>query len=375
MPVKYRDALRAIDPYKPARSLESVKRELGLTEIIKLAGNENNHGVSPEAARAFAELRPSLTRYPDMNCTILREALTARLGVNGDELIFGNGSFELISLIAQTFLEPGDETVIPWPSFGWYKLASIAVGAVPVTVPLTSHTIDLDAVLSAVTDRTRVVWLCNPNNPTGTYFTLSQLRAFLDRLPGGTLAALDEAYIDFAHADDFPDGASLFREYDNVISLRTFSKVYGLASLRIGYAIAGTPVIDAINRARQPINVNAAAQAAAAGALSDDAYYARVVAANARGRELYYETLTRWSVPYIPTQGNFIMLDTGRDSAAAVLEFLKRGVMIRGGTEFGMPTWLRITIGSDAENRKVLDILRELLGLAWLGGIIQNEEY
>ncbi|MDR2357896.1 MAG: histidinol-phosphate transaminase [Oscillospiraceae bacterium] len=361
MSVKFRDALRAINPYKPARSLEAVKREFGLTEVVKLAGNENNHGVSPKASLAFCELQTELTRYPDMYCTLLRDALAARLGVGEDELVFGNGSFELISLIAQTFLEPGGETVIPSPSFGWYKLASIAAGAAPVVVPLVSHAVDLGAVLSAVTDRTRVVWLCNPNNPTGTYFTRTQLREFLDRLPGDVLVALDEAYIDFAYADDFPDGAKLFREYDNVVSLRTFSKVYGLASLRIGYAVANTAITDAINRARQPINVNAAAQAAAAAALSDAEYYSQVTAANARGRELYCETLPQWGVPYIPTQCNFIMLDTGRDSAAMELEFLKRGVLIRGGYEFGMPTWLRVTIGTDDENRKVLAILRELL--------------
>lgn len=361
MAVEYKKALEKIKPYKPARTLESVKRQYGLTEVIKLAGNENNHGVSPLVTEALIKFHTELTRYPDMYCTVLRESLAAHLGVQENELLFGNGSFELISLVTQTFLEPGDETVIPVPSFGWYILATISAGGVPVTVPLKKHTIDLDAVLGAVSERTRVVWLCNPNNPTGTYFTKKQLQAFLAKLPDNILVVLDEAYIDFVYGEDFPDGLGLFREYGNVISLRTFSKVYGLASLRIGYAIANSALIEAISRAKQPINVNAAAQTAAAAALSDENHYRYVVDENARGRALYYKTLEELGLAYLPTQCNFIMLDTGRDSVQLEQAFLERGILLRNGAEFGLPTWLRITIGTQRDNETVLGILRELL--------------
>ncbi|MDR2665687.1 MAG: histidinol-phosphate transaminase [Oscillospiraceae bacterium] len=363
MAVEYRQALRGVTPYKPARSLESVRREYGLEEIIKLAGNENSHGASPLVARALAEFNSELTRYPDMHCTALRSALAEKLGLGHEQLVFGNGSFELISLVAQTFLAPGDEAIIPAPSFGWYTVAITQAGGVPVHVALDDHCVDLGAVLAAVTDRTRAVCLVNPNNPTGTYFTRARLDAFLGALREDILVILDEAYIDFVYGEDFPDGLDVIRSHGNAVALRTFSKVYGLASLRIGYAAAQPGIIDAISRAKQPLNVNGAAQAAAVAALRDSGHYDHVVGENARGRQLYYRSLGEWGIPYIPTQGNFIMFDTGRDSAQLELEYLKRGVLIRRGAEFGMPTWLRVTIGTERENLKVLSILRELLNL------------
>ncbi|MDR1217482.1 MAG: histidinol-phosphate transaminase [Oscillospiraceae bacterium] len=363
MAVEYRQALRGVAPYKPARSLESVRREYGLTEIIKLAGNENSHGASPLVLEALANFNAELARYPDMHCTALREQLAEKLGVEQEQLVFGNGSFELISLIAQTFFNPGDEAVIPVPSFGWYTTAVTQAGGKPVLVALDNHTVDLNAALAAVTDRTRAVCLVNPNNPTGTYFTRAQLDTFLGALREDILVVLDEAYIDFVYGEDFPDGLDVIREHGNAVTLRTFSKVYGLASLRIGYAAAQHSIIDAISRAKQPLNVNGAAQAAAAAALRDRGHYDHVVSANAAGRELYYSTLGAWNIPYIPTQCNFIMFDTGRDSAEMELQYLKRGVLVRAGAEFGMPTWLRVTIGTERENRKVLSILRELLKL------------
>jgi histidinol-phosphate aminotransferase len=363
MAVRQRKVLDEIVSYKPAKSLESVRRELGLSEIIKLAGNENNHGCSPYVTKALTEFFGELTLYPDMYGTQLREELAARLGVKENELVFGNGSFELLSLVAQAFLEEGREAVIPAPSFGWYRNATVTSGATPVTVPLgDDYAVDLNKVFEKVNDRTAVVWLCNPNNPTGAYFTAKQLANFLRVLPSSVLVVLDEAYIDFVYGEDPPRATELIYEYPNVISLRTFSKVYGLASLRIGYGIADASVIDSLERVRLPINTNAAAQTAALAALRDDEHYRYVVEANAAGRELYYKTLEKWDVAYIPTQCNFIMLDTGRDSAETVNEYLKNGIMLRGGAEFGMPTWLRITIGTERENKKVLDILGKILG-------------
>jgi len=365
MAVAHRKVLDGIPSYQPAKTLESVRRELGLTEIIKLSGNENNHGCSPDAAKAIGDLQSALTltRYPDTYGTLLREELASRLGVKEREIVFGNGSFELITIIAQAFLEPGLEAVIPKPSFGWYANATTTAGAAPVFAPLSeNHAVDLDAILERVNERTGVVWLCNPNNPTGAYFTAAELESFLRKLPSRILVVLDEAYIDFVYGENPPVAADLIHRYQNVISLRTFSKVYGLASLRIGYALADESIVDVLERVKLPINTNAAAQAAALAALKDDQFYRYVISANAAGRELYYETLKRWGVAYIPTQTNFIMLDTGLDSTQIVQEYLKEGAMIRAGAEFGLPTWLRITIGTERENKKVLEILGRLLG-------------
>ncbi|MDR1642090.1 MAG: histidinol-phosphate transaminase [Clostridiales bacterium] len=364
MAVPYREALKEIAPFAPARSLESARREFNISKFIKLSGNENNHGVSEKAIAALRNFEPELARYPDPYCTILRERLAERLNVEKEQLLFGNGSFELISLTALTYLNPGDEAVIPSPSFGWYKTSVTQAGGVPVTVPLKSHRIDLDALLEAVTPKTRLVCLVNPNNPTGTYFTRSEFEPFLEKLPSDKLVVLDEAYVDFVDGDDFPDGIDFARYHDNVVSLRTFSKVYSLASARIGYAYGHPSIIDALSREKLPINVNGAAQAAAVGALSDQEHYDYVVSANAAGRKLYYETLGRWKIECIPTHCNFIMFNTLRDSAEIELEYLKRGVLVRKGTEFGMPTWLRVTIGTEEENKKALAILGEILGLS-----------
>jgi histidinol-phosphate aminotransferase len=361
MAVPYRAALQSIETYKPARSLESVRRELGISEFIKLSGNENNHGHSPRVDEALGRFLPEISRYPDSNCSKLRDALSEKLGIKGGQLLFANGSFELISIAAQTYLGQNDEAIIPSPSFGWYTRAATAAGATPVHVPLKEHTVDLDAVLAAATDKTRVVFLCNPNNPTGTRVTKTKLSAFLEKLPSDVLVAIDEAYIDFTCGEDSPDGLDIIKEYDNVATFRTFSKAYGLASLRIGYAAAQPAVIEAMSKAKLPINVNAAAQSAALAALSDDGFYSRVIEENDKGRRQYYEALDELGAPYIPTQCNFIMFDTGVDSAEAVQEYLKRGILVRGGAEFGFPTWLRVTIGKQEENEKALEVLREII--------------
>jgi histidinol-phosphate aminotransferase len=360
MAVGYRKALDTINPYKPARSLESVKREFGLTEIIKLSGNENNHGFSPQVSRAILDAQIEITRYPDTHNTKLRETLSGNLGVKEDELIFGNGSFELISLVAQAFLEEGTESLIPMPSFGWYVTATKSANAIPVIVPLTNNGISLDSVYEHISNKTRVVWLCNPNNPTGTVFSGQELETFLQKTGPDILVALDEAYIDFA-LGNMPNAADLIHRYPNVVSMRTFSKVYGLASLRLGYAFADTAVIDKLGRIRQPINTNMVAQVAALASLKDTDFYNYVISENERGRQLYYSTLRRLGLNYIPTNCNFIMLDTGLDSTELEHAFLKRGILLRAGKEFGMPTWLRITIGTEQENRKVLEILEELI--------------
>jgi histidinol-phosphate aminotransferase len=352
-------ALDAIKPFKAARSLESVRREFGLTEIIKLAGNENMHGASPAALAALSRIAAEkiVPFYPDTGLARLTDALAGKLGVRQNEILFGNGLFEVLSFAALSALEAGAEAIIPDPSFGWYAISTIAVNAAPVFVPLREHRVDLDAVLRAVTPKTRLVWLCNPNNPTGAYFTGAELEAFLRRLPSSVLVTLDEAYIDFA-PDDAPRSPGLIRRFPNVLSLRTFSKTYGLAGLRIGYALGNAALIEKISRVRAPVNVNALAQEAALAALGDDEFYNYVLAENTRGKELYYAELSCIGFNYIPTAGNFIMIDTRLPAGDVEHEFIKHGIMIRSGVEFGMDTWIRVTIGTEAQNKKVLQILK-----------------
>ena len=358
-PAAYKTVLDGIAPFKPARSLESAKREFGFTTILKLAGNENLHGTSPRVIEALERSYGELAYYPDTGAARLRDALAHKLNLAPDELLFGNGSFELISIAALAALEDGAEALIPQPSFGWYGIASQAENAVPVFVPLKDHRLDLDGTLERLTGRTRLIWLCNPNNPTGTYVTAAELDAFLAQVPPEVLIILDEAYIDFA-PPDAPDALSLIHRCRNLLSFRTFSKAYGLASLRLGYAFGDAALIQTLSRVRSPVNVNALAQTAALAALEDDAFYRHVLAENERGRTLYYAELARLGLRYLPTACNFIMFDTGRDAAQAELAFLKQGILVRNGAEFGMPTWLRVTIGTEEHNRRVIALLESL---------------
>jgi histidinol-phosphate aminotransferase len=347
-------------PYKAARSTESVKREFGVQEVVKLAANENCHGFSPKVTEAILAAQNGITFYPDTEVTPLRDALVRKLGVGPNELVFGNGSFELLTFAATAFLDAGTEAIIPKPSFGWYYVMTTVANAVPVIVPLKNHAVDLDAILGKITARTRLVWLCNPNNPTGTYVSGAALDAFIEEVPENVLILLDEAYIDFA-PEDAPRSIELIHRHKNIITLRTFSKVYGLASLRIGYAAGDAYLMEKLSRVRAPVNVNALAQTAARAALEDTGFYDYVVRKNREGRQLYYTALERLKVEYIPSACNFIMLNTMRDGSEVEREYIKRGILVRNGKEFDMPLWIRVTIGTEAQNRRVLEILEELI--------------
>ncbi len=359
--VQPRETLSQIDGYVAAKTIESVKRELGLERIIKLAGNENTNGYSPYVKEVLKKSLEDISYYPDMNCTVLREKLSELHRIQGEELIFGNGSFELISMIAQTFLNEKDEAIMMEPSFGWYKNVTLQMGARIVSIPLHNYRVNLERVKEAITERTKVIWLCNPNNPTGTIVTEAEIRDFLKELPSNILLVLDEAYIDYVIEAGYPDSIRLFQEYENVILLRTFSKAYGLAALRIGYGIANKQIINSLNKVRIPINTNALAQLAASASLEDWEFRAFVIENNKKGLELYYQTLSELGLEYVPSNCNFILFDTGRDSEELAREYLKRGIIIRAGKEFGLPTWVRISIGTEEENQLVLTILKELL--------------
>lgn len=361
MALSGRPALEQIKTYAPARSLESIQREYGFEKIIKLAGNENNLGYSPLAKKALADSLEGLSYYPDPFATKLREKLSERLKINGAQLIFGNGSFELISLIAYTFLNAGEEAIMAEPSFGWYRTATQTAGGKIVSIPLKEHITDLNAIKNSITGRTRIIWICNPNNPTGTQINRKNFDDFIEGIREDIVIVVDEAYRDFSEDEDIADIIGYLDKHKNLISLRTFSKLYGLASLRIGYGIASAELISFMIKAQTPISVNALAQVAALASLEDTEFEKLVLENNRRSKNLYYKTLDELGLNYIKSNGNFIMFDLGSDSDFYVFEYLKKGILIRGGKELGMPTWVRVSIGKYEENELVLELLKEFL--------------
>lgn len=360
MALQARKILDQFPSYKMARSLESIQREYGFEKIIKLAGNENSLGYSPLAKKAIENSLEGLSYYPDMFCTKLREKLAQKLNVDGNQLIFGAGSFSLISLVAETFIYPGEEAIMAEPSFGWYKMATLTADGKIISVPLKDYTVDLDAITEKITERTKIIWLCNPNNPTATQIAKRRFEQFLAEVRDGIIIVLDEAYIDFSDTSDTFSGLSYIGDHKNVIALRTFSKLYGLASFRVGYGIASPELISYMEKAQVPAGLSQLSQIAALASLDDEEFKARVLDNAKRSKELYYQTLDGLSLAYIKSNTNFIMFDTGSDSDYYVFELLKRGILVRGGKEFGMPTWLRVTIGTYEENQLVLDLIKEL---------------
>lgn len=358
MGLRPRKVIDELPVYVPAKSIDSAKSEYGFDKVIKLAGNENTLGFSPLAREALKEIT---SYYPDGGAQNLREKTAKKFGVKAQNVIFGNGSFELLTLIGLTFLEQGDESIIAKPSFGWYKNVTLIMGGKIVEVPLEDYKVNLDAIYNAVTDRTKIIWLCNPNNPTGTIFTHGQLTGFLDKIRDDIVVVLDEAYVDFVNEPGYPDSISLLGKYNNIIILRTFSKLEGLANLRIGYGFASEEFIGYLNKVRMPINTNGAAQLAAFAALDDDDFKKKTLSNARSGLKQYYDVFEKWGLTYVKSNTNFILFDAKIDSGYIVQEFLKKGILIRGGTEFGYPTHLRISIGTPEENEKVIELLAQLL--------------
>lgn len=364
MSVNEKRILAEIKEYAPAKSRESIKRQYGIEHLVKLAGNENRLGCSPKAVEAvinYISDQEQVSLYPDGNVTVLRELVAKKHHVKPDEIIFGNGSFELIEIIARTYLEEGDEAIYSVPSFNWYENVTRQAGAVPVKVQTDNFQTDVEAIIGAITEKTRIIWLCNPNNPTGTLIESEVLLHFLKEVPKDILIVLDEAYIDFLEDEAYADSGKLIYEYDNIIALRTFSKLYGLAGFRIGYGYADKGIITSLLKSKTPINVSALAQAAAAASIQDEEFRKKVIANNTHGLNCFYETLEELGLEYVKSSTNFIMFHVGIDFKEVEEEFLKSGILIRGGAEFGYPMWVRVTIGTQEDTKKVLNILRELV--------------
>ena len=352
----------AIAPYQPGKPISELARELGLDPdaIIKLASNENPLGVSPSAMRAMQQALADVARYPDGNGFELKQALSRRYGVDMSEIVLGNGSNDVLDLAARAFLAPGLEAIYSQHAFAVYPLATQAVGARCIEVPARDFAHDLGAMLNAVSPGTRLVFLANPNNPTGTLIRSADLLAFLLAVPSSVVVVLDEAYNEYLPVELKADSIGWLKRFPNLIITRTFSKAYGLAGLRVGYAFAHAGVADLMNRVRQPFNVNSIALAAATAALDDREFVRRGYELNLSGMRRITQGLAQLGLTYIPSFGNFVSFRTA-DAAGLFQRLLKRGVIVRPIASYGMPDYLRVSIGLEAENERFLDSLRQSL--------------
>jgi histidinol-phosphate aminotransferase len=354
--------IRSIAPYQPGKPISELARELGLREadIVKLASNENALGLSPKAALAIPPAIAELSRYPDGSGYELKQALSAKLGLAPERIVLGNGSNDVLEMVARAFLSPATNAVYAQHAFAVYPLATQATGARGVEVAARDFGHDLDGMLRAIDRDTRVVFIANPNNPTGTFVAPTAMHAFLRAVPAHVVAVVDEAYQEYLPAALQADSIAWLREFPNLVITRTFSKIYGLAGLRLGYAAAHESVADLMNRVRQPFNANSIALAAAAAALTDDEFVARSREVNFAGMAALTAGFKRLELPYIPSVGNFVTVRVG-DGAEVFRRLLRRGVIVRPIAGYGLPEHLRITVGSEPENARLLQALEESL--------------
>lgn len=362
LPPRVPDYTLRIQPYVPGKPIEEVERELGI-HAIKLASNENPLGPSPLAVEALRRAAGDVHRYPDGSAYHLRERLAGDLHVPTDHLVFGAGSSELILLSGHSHLQQGDEGLTSESTFPVYDTAILSTGARLVKVPLSDQAIDLDGIAAAVTPRTRVIYLANPNNPTGSWFPASAFETFLNRLPDYILVVIDEAYYEYADRPGYSRSIDLVREGRNVLALRTFSKIYGLAGLRIGYGIARPEIVAPVDRVRHPFNTSAIAQVAALAALDDREHVRRSIEVNRAGMIQLTEGLEKLKIPFASSVANFLLTDVG-DGTAVSNALLRLGVVVRPMAWMGIPQSIRITVGTAEENRKLLDALAAALGTA-----------
>jgi len=351
--------IKSINPYVPGKPIEELERELGITGSTKLASNENPLGPSPLAVKALRKGISGLNRYPDGSCFYVRSELSERLSVSGDDIIFGNGSNEIIELAVRTFLNPGDEAIMAHPSFVVYSMIVQAVNGKSIRVPLRDWRHDLEAMASQITDKTKIIFIANPNNPTGTINTREEMDSFMKKVPDSVLVVVDEAYFEYVRSGDYADSMKHYRQGRNILILRTFSKIYGLAGLRVGYGIAGAEIITEMNRVRQPFNVNTLAQMAAAAALNDRSHVEKSKRTNERGMKYLYRELKALKIHFIPSEANFIFVPLKDDIALQIYnDLLKEGIIVR---PMG-PRAFRITVGLPGENKRLIGALKKVLG-------------
>ena len=352
--------VRAISPYQPGKPITELAREMGIPveKIVKLASNENPLGMSPKARQAVEAAISGIERYPDQFELI--EAVAERAGLEQNQVVLGNGSNDVLDLIARVFLAPGRSAVFAQHAFAVYPLATLSTGAELISTPAKNYGHDLDAMRAAIRPDTRLIWIANPNNPTGTFLPYPAVREFLEAVPSDVIVVLDEAYNEYLPPAKRLDVAAWIKDFPNLVVTRTFSKIFGLAGLRVGYALASPEVADLMNRVRQPFNVNNLAIAAAVAALDDHQFVADSYELNRRGMEQIVEGLHRLGLEHIPSHGNFVTFKAG-DGAAVNQRLLKQGVIVRPIGGYGLPEWLRVTIGAEPENARFLEALEKAL--------------
>lgn len=349
-----------ITPYEPGKPIEEVKRQLKLKEVIKLASNENPLGSSPLAKSKIKKILSSINRYPDGNCFYLRGALAKKLRVKSTNLIFGNGSDEIIDMIIKTFVEEDENILTADITFLEYEIISRINNRGVTSVPLRYFKYDLEAMKKKINNKTKVIFIANPNNPTGTYVTRYEIDEFMKDIADNIIVVFDEAYDLFIDVDDFPRSLS-YLQNRNIIVLKTFSKAYGLAGLRIGYAITKPEFVSYMERVRQPFNVNTLAQAAAMAALKDEKFIKKTREAVLKGRRFLSNSLERLGIGYIPSVANFILIDVGKDGVGVARSMLKFGVIVRDMNQYGLKNFIRVTVGTKKENQRFIKVLRKVL--------------
>ncbi len=352
--------VRAISPYQPGKPITELAREMGIPvdKIVKLASNENPLGMSPLARKAVEKAIAGIERYPDQFDLIAKVA--ERCGMAQNQVVLGNGSNDVLDLIARVFLAPGRSAIFAQHAFAVYPLATLSTGAELISTPAKYYGHDLAAMRAAIRPDTRIVWIANPNNPTGNFLPYPEVRAFLDAVPQDVVVVLDEAYNEYLPPAERVDTAAWIKDFPNLVVTRTFSKIFGLAGLRVGYALASADIADLMNRVRQPFNVNNLAIAAAIAALDDHLFVAESYELNRRGMEQLVAGLKRLKLEYIPSHGNFVTFKAG-DGAAVNQKLLKQGVIVRPIGGYGLPEWLRVTIGTEPENARFLEALEKAL--------------
>lgn len=362
MELKLKDNVREIIPYKPGRPIEEIAREMGLRgEILKLASNENPLGTSPLALKAMKKAMKDSHLYPDDNCFYLRNALAQKYNVKPEEIIIGNGSVEILLLLTLAYLSPGESAVISKSSFLWFKIAVNIAGGQTIEVPMKDYTHDLEAMLNAIKDNTKLIFIANPNNPTGTIVTKEEMDRFMERVPSNILVLIDEAYYEYIKDPAYPDSFKHLREGKNVLILRTFSKIYGLAGIRLGYGFTKEEIVNNLMKVRIPFNANRLSQIAGIAALEDEKHVRRSYEVNEEGKIFLYDSYRKLGLFYLPTFGNFIFVDFGRDSQTVFNSMLQQGIITRTIKEYGFPTALRITIGTEKQNRKLIEAIKKTL--------------
>lgn len=359
--IPFRAVLNQLSTYIPGKPIEAVQKEFQLDTVIKLASNENPLGPSPHVLNVIQAALKELRLYPDGNATSLKNELANHLGVDDAQLIIGNGSDEILMLIALTFINPGDEVIISEQTFSEYLFTAKCMDASIISVAPQNFTYNLEGFSAKITPRTKVIYICNPNNPTGTIVTADELDLFLKKVPQQVLVVIDEAYYEYVQTAEYPQSLALMNTYKNLLITRTFSKIYGLAGLRIGYAIAAKTIIETLNKVREPFNVNSMAQIAAIAALHDQPYLEGIRNLNAQSKKYLYQEFEKLNIPYVQSHANFILFKPGRPAQDIFQKMMQLGVIIRAMNGFGLPEHIRVTTGTMEQNREFIYKLNKIL--------------